>query len=239
MSVLLFRQTSNRPLSMSCRRWFRYNPPGEKAGAVFAVDVTMDSTYVVTANADGVFPRNSHCVFAVAYELPLAPLSFVPCCAGKLQESCASTPSRQLGVQHGIAIGSRVMRHAPPAGGARLCHQPWWRLEVRRMEPATSLQHANENPGPVLVQSVRPCRRSNLKRKEAGRSKHGVHVQCHLDLRDFRRACRAVSVRTSGSFLTDASLSLRGQIQESIRRPGSKQDYDLVLRSSSANPVHR
>ena len=31
----------------------RYSPPGEKSGAVFAVDVTMDSTYVVTANADG------------------------------------------------------------------------------------------------------------------------------------------------------------------------------------------
>ena len=37
----------------------RYNPPGEKAGAVFAVDVTMDSTYVVTANADGSLLSNS------------------------------------------------------------------------------------------------------------------------------------------------------------------------------------
>lgn len=31
----------------------RYNPPGEKGGAIYAVDVTMDSTFVVTANADG------------------------------------------------------------------------------------------------------------------------------------------------------------------------------------------
>jgi len=30
-----------------------YSPVGDKAGAVFAVDVTLDSTYVVTANADG------------------------------------------------------------------------------------------------------------------------------------------------------------------------------------------
>ncbi|CAE7342961.1 eif3I [Symbiodinium necroappetens] len=37
----------------TCERVGTYNPPGEKAGAVFAVDVTMDSTYVVTANADG------------------------------------------------------------------------------------------------------------------------------------------------------------------------------------------
>jgi len=37
----------------TCERLGTYSPPGEKAGAVFAVDVTMDSTYVVTANADG------------------------------------------------------------------------------------------------------------------------------------------------------------------------------------------
>ncbi|CAK0870150.1 unnamed protein product, partial [Prorocentrum cordatum] len=30
-----------------------YSPKGEKAGAIFAVDVTMDSQYVVTASADG------------------------------------------------------------------------------------------------------------------------------------------------------------------------------------------
>lgn len=29
---------------------------GDKGGAVYAVDVTMDSTYVVTANADGSLP---------------------------------------------------------------------------------------------------------------------------------------------------------------------------------------
>eukprot|EP00930_Biecheleria_cincta_P080382 TRINITY_DN6860_c0_g1_i1.p1 TRINITY_DN6860_c0_g1~~TRINITY_DN6860_c0_g1_i1.p1 ORF type:complete len:338 (-),score=78.61 TRINITY_DN6860_c0_g1_i1:299-1312(-) len=37
----------------TCERIGTYNPVGDKAGAVFAVDVTMDSTYVVTANADG------------------------------------------------------------------------------------------------------------------------------------------------------------------------------------------
>jgi len=40
--------------SDTCERVGTYVPQGdEKAGAVFAVDVTMDSTYVVTANADG------------------------------------------------------------------------------------------------------------------------------------------------------------------------------------------
>jgi len=37
----------------TCERVGTYSPLGDKAGAVFAVDVTMDSTYVVTANADG------------------------------------------------------------------------------------------------------------------------------------------------------------------------------------------
>eukprot|EP00435_Cladocopium_sp_Y103_P042653 s786_g11.t2 len=37
----------------TCERMGTYNPPGEKGGAIYAVDVTMDSTFVVTANADG------------------------------------------------------------------------------------------------------------------------------------------------------------------------------------------
>jgi translation initiation factor 3 subunit I len=37
----------------TCERVGTYNPVGDKAGAVFAVDVTMDSSHVVTANADG------------------------------------------------------------------------------------------------------------------------------------------------------------------------------------------
>ncbi|CAE8606597.1 unnamed protein product [Polarella glacialis] len=37
----------------SGERMGSYSPVGEKAGAVFAVDITIDSSYVVTANADG------------------------------------------------------------------------------------------------------------------------------------------------------------------------------------------
>jgi len=37
----------------NCERVGTYNPAGDKPGAVYAVDVTMDCTYVVTANADG------------------------------------------------------------------------------------------------------------------------------------------------------------------------------------------
>mmetsp|Transcript_129796 Transcript_129796/g.327630 ORF Transcript_129796/g.327630 Transcript_129796/m.327630 type:complete len:338 (-) Transcript_129796:177-1190(-) len=37
----------------TCERVGTYSPLGDKAGAVFAVDITHDSTYVVTANADG------------------------------------------------------------------------------------------------------------------------------------------------------------------------------------------
>lgn len=37
----------------TCERVGTYSPMGEKAGAVFAVDITHDSSYVVTANADG------------------------------------------------------------------------------------------------------------------------------------------------------------------------------------------
>jgi len=36
-----------------CTRVGTYNPPGEKAGAIYAVDVTLDSKYVVIAGADG------------------------------------------------------------------------------------------------------------------------------------------------------------------------------------------
>eukprot|EP00445_Apocalathium_hangoei_P049002 CAMPEP_0204035348 /NCGR_PEP_ID=MMETSP0360-20130528/75800_1 /ASSEMBLY_ACC=CAM_ASM_000342 /TAXON_ID=268821 /ORGANISM="Scrippsiella Hangoei, Strain SHTV-5" /LENGTH=85 /DNA_ID=CAMNT_0050980333 /DNA_START=36 /DNA_END=290 /DNA_ORIENTATION=+ len=36
-----------------CTRVGTYHPVGDKAGAVFAIDVTMDSKYVVTATADG------------------------------------------------------------------------------------------------------------------------------------------------------------------------------------------
>jgi len=36
-----------------CERVGTYSPLGDKAGAIFAVDVTLDSTYVVTASADG------------------------------------------------------------------------------------------------------------------------------------------------------------------------------------------
>lgn len=37
----------------TCERVGTYAPPGEKPGAIYAVDVTLDSTYVVTAGADG------------------------------------------------------------------------------------------------------------------------------------------------------------------------------------------
>jgi len=37
----------------TCERVGTYSPLGDKAGAVFAVDVTIDCTFVVTANADG------------------------------------------------------------------------------------------------------------------------------------------------------------------------------------------
>mmetsp|Transcript_53897 Transcript_53897/g.149892 ORF Transcript_53897/g.149892 Transcript_53897/m.149892 type:complete len:342 (-) Transcript_53897:172-1197(-) len=37
----------------TCERVGTYAPPGEKSGAIFAVDVTLDSQYVVTAGADG------------------------------------------------------------------------------------------------------------------------------------------------------------------------------------------
>mmetsp|Transcript_56343 Transcript_56343/g.180905 ORF Transcript_56343/g.180905 Transcript_56343/m.180905 type:complete len:338 (-) Transcript_56343:175-1188(-) len=37
----------------TCERVGTYSPMGEKAGAIFAVDITMDSSHVVTANADG------------------------------------------------------------------------------------------------------------------------------------------------------------------------------------------
>jgi len=37
----------------TCERVGTYTPLGDKAGAVFAVDVTLDSSHVVTANADG------------------------------------------------------------------------------------------------------------------------------------------------------------------------------------------
>jgi len=37
----------------TCERVGTYSPIGEKAGAVFAVDVTIDCSHVVTANADG------------------------------------------------------------------------------------------------------------------------------------------------------------------------------------------
>eukprot|EP00449_Zooxanthella_nutricula_P029865 CAMPEP_0198489656 /NCGR_PEP_ID=MMETSP1462-20131121/1636_1 /TAXON_ID=1333877 /ORGANISM="Brandtodinium nutriculum, Strain RCC3387" /LENGTH=348 /DNA_ID=CAMNT_0044218167 /DNA_START=70 /DNA_END=1113 /DNA_ORIENTATION=- len=37
----------------NCERVGTYQPLGDKAGAVFAVDITHDSQYVVTANADG------------------------------------------------------------------------------------------------------------------------------------------------------------------------------------------
>lgn len=37
----------------TCERIGTYHPQGDKAGAVFAVDVTLDSKYVVTASADG------------------------------------------------------------------------------------------------------------------------------------------------------------------------------------------
>mmetsp|Transcript_25673 Transcript_25673/g.65487 ORF Transcript_25673/g.65487 Transcript_25673/m.65487 type:complete len:338 (-) Transcript_25673:148-1161(-) len=39
--------------SDNCERVGTYHPVGDKAGAVFAIDVTMDSKYVVTATADG------------------------------------------------------------------------------------------------------------------------------------------------------------------------------------------
>jgi len=39
--------------SDNCERVGTYHPVGDKAGAVFAVDITMDSMYVVTATADG------------------------------------------------------------------------------------------------------------------------------------------------------------------------------------------
>mmetsp|Transcript_60645 Transcript_60645/g.112488 ORF Transcript_60645/g.112488 Transcript_60645/m.112488 type:complete len:342 (-) Transcript_60645:84-1109(-) len=37
----------------NCERVGTYSPHGDKPGAVYAVDVTMDCTYVVTASADG------------------------------------------------------------------------------------------------------------------------------------------------------------------------------------------
>jgi translation initiation factor 3 subunit I len=37
----------------SCERVGTYAPQGDKSGAIFAVDITHDSTYVVTAGADG------------------------------------------------------------------------------------------------------------------------------------------------------------------------------------------
>jgi translation initiation factor 3 subunit I len=39
--------------SDNCERVGTYTPLGDKGGAVYAVDVTLDSSYVVTANADG------------------------------------------------------------------------------------------------------------------------------------------------------------------------------------------
>jgi len=39
--------------SDNCERVGTYHPVGDKAGAVFAVDITMDTMYVVTATADG------------------------------------------------------------------------------------------------------------------------------------------------------------------------------------------
>lgn len=37
----------------TCERIGTYHPQGDKSGAIFAIDVTMDSKYVVTAGADG------------------------------------------------------------------------------------------------------------------------------------------------------------------------------------------